>query len=221
MSSERFAQLQTIAGPVSRETFDRLTAFEAVFQRWAKRINLSAPSTLGALWERHILDSAQLLRLAPEAKHWVDVGSGGGFPGAVIAILLGDRPDCSVQLVESNRKKAAFLVAALNEVGIAPRVHARRIEDSYALTGTPEVVTARALAPLPLLLALTEPWLAHGARALFHKGRDYRREVEESINEWRFDLVEHADKVDAAAVILEVSNPRRISPGAASRKPSV
>lgn len=221
MSSERFTRLQNVAGPVSRETFDRLVAFESVFQRWAKRINLAAPSTLGALWERHILDSAQLLRLAPQACHWVDVGSGGGFPGAVMAILLGERADCTVQLVESNRKKAAFLVAALNEVGIAPRVHARRIEECYALVGSPEIVTARALAPLSLLLDLTEPWLRNGARGLFHKGRDYRREVAESINVWRFDLVEHADKVDAAAVILDVSNPSRISPAAAARKPSV
>lgn len=191
-------------------------AFEAVFQRWAKRINLAAPSTLGTLWERHILDSAQLLRLAPQARHWVDVGSGGGFPGAIMAILLGGRPDCTVQLIESNRKKAAFLVAALNEVGVAPRVHARRIEECYTAVGNPEIVTARALAPLPLLLELTAPWLSNGARGLFHKGRDYRREVEESINVWRFDLVEHADKVDADAVILDVSNPSRVLPAVRS-----
>ncbi|MFC5586716.1 16S rRNA (guanine(527)-N(7))-methyltransferase RsmG [Nitratireductor kimnyeongensis] len=209
MESARFSRLLEISGPVSRETFERLVAFETVFQRWSKRINLAAPSTLNDLWERHILDSAQLLRLAPDALRWLDVGSGGGFPGAVMAILLAEKPDTEVHLVESNRKKAAFLVSALNEVGVSAHIHAKRIEDCYATVHTPSVVTARALAPLPLLIELTEPWLKNGARALFHKGRDYRREVEESGNTWHFDLVEHEDKVDAAAIILEVNNPVR------------
>ncbi|MCV0351158.1 MAG: 16S rRNA (guanine(527)-N(7))-methyltransferase RsmG [Nitratireductor sp.] len=210
MATSRFDELVEIAGPVSRETFDRLVAFEEVFRRWSRRINLAAPSTLETLWERHILDSAQLLRLAPDARKWLDVGSGGGFPGAVMAILLAEKPGAEVHLVESNRKKAAFLVSSLNEVGVRPKVHAKRIEDCYSLIEAPEIVTARALAPLSLLLELTEPWLSQGARALFHKGRDYRREVEESGNAWRFDLVEHKDKVDAAAIILEVKNPVRL-----------
>lgn len=216
MNTDRYAALQALAGPVSRETFDRLQAFERVFLRWSKSINLAAPSTLGALWERHILDSAQLVRLAPAARCWLDLGSGGGFPGAVIAILMAEHADAEVHLVESNRKKAAFLVAALNEVGIVPRVHARRIEDCHAVVATPEVVTARALAGLSLLLELSHPWLQAGARAFFHKGRDYRRELEESGNAWRFDLVEHQDKVDAEAVILEISNPIRISSAGAA-----
>ncbi|MCC5779927.1 16S rRNA (guanine(527)-N(7))-methyltransferase RsmG [Nitratireductor sp. B36] len=209
MESAQFSRLSEVAGPVSRETYERLVAFESVFRRWSRRINLAAPSTLNDLWERHILDSAQLLRLAPEALRWLDVGSGGGFPGAVMAILLADKPGAEVHLVESNRKKAAFLIAALNEVGVFPRVHAKRIEDCYDVVPTPQIVTARALASLPLLIELTEPWLRTGARALFHKGRDYQREVEESGNTWRFDLIEHEDKVDAAAIILEVSNPVR------------
>ena len=209
MESAQFSRLLEVAGPVSRETYERLVAFESVFRRWSRRINLAAPSTLNDLWERHFLDSAQLLRLAPEGLRWLDVGSGGGFPGAVMAILLADKPGAEVHLVESNRKKAAFLIAALNEVGVFPRVHAKRIEDCYDVVPTPQIVTARALASLPLLIELTEPWLRTGARALFHKGRDYQREVEESGNTWRFDLIEHEDKVDAAAIILEVSNPVR------------
>lgn len=216
MNMLRYAELQSLAGPVSRETFERLEAFERVFLRWSKSINLAAPSTLNTLWERHILDSAQLLRLAPDARQWLDLGSGGGFPGAVIAILMSEHADAEVNLVESNRKKAAFLVAALNEVGVAPRVHARRIEDCYGLIPAPDVVTARALAGLSLLLELSHPWLQAGARAFFHKGRDYRRELEESGNAWRFDLVEHKDKVDAEAVILEISNPMRISSAGAA-----
>jgi len=204
-----YAALQEIAGPVSRETFARLKEFESAFVRWAGRINLAAPSTLPQIWERHILDSARLVRLAPAATLWLDLGSGGGFPGAVVAILLMDRPGSHVDLVESNRKKAAFLQTVLASLKAPARVHSRRIEDCYETIAAPEIVTARALAPLTHLLELAEPWLSRGATALFHKGRDYQREIEESDNAWRFDLVKHDESVGGNGVILEISNLRR------------
>jgi len=207
VTDRRLAELQAVAGPVSRETFERLAAFEQNFVKWARRINLAAPSTLEAVWERHILDSAQLLRLAPDAKRWLDLGTGGGFPGAVVAILLSARPDASVDLIESNAKKAAFLQAALAGQGVV-RIHRRRIEDCAGLVPAPEIVTARALAPLPRLIELAEPWLSAGARGLFHKGRDYLLEIEESRAHWKFDLVEHTDRIDPKGIILEVANPR-------------
>src|SRR5690606_24226383 len=104
--------LQEVAGDVSRETVERLLEFENSFRRWSARINLAAPSQLSQLWRRHVLDSAQLVRFAFETR-WLDLGSGGGFPGAVIAILLCDRPGFHIDLVESNRKKAAFLKTSL------------------------------------------------------------------------------------------------------------
>ena len=170
---------------------------------------MAAPSTLPSLWERHILDSAQLLPLAPAALRWLDLGSGGGFPGAVIAILLRDRPGASIDLVESNAKKGAFLKTVLGELEAPARVHVARIEAFEGIAGGCGVVTARALAPLPLLLELAAPWLAAGATGLFHKGRDYRREVEESLNEWESDLVEHRSVIDPESVILEISGLRR------------
>jgi 16S rRNA (guanine527-N7)-methyltransferase len=200
-----FAGLQEVAGPVSRETFDRLVAFEAMFQKWSRRINLSASSTLGDVWERHILDSAQLWPLAPEATRWLDLGSGGGFPGLILGFLLLERQGGFVDLVESNRKKAGFLQAAIGEFGLPAKVHARRIEDVQTLVNQPDAVTARALAPLPALLAATAPWLSQGAKGLFHKGRDYRLEVQESLNEWSFDLVEHPSRVDPQGVVLEIT----------------
>ena len=209
MSGDRRAELEEIIGPVSRETFDRLSRFEAQFGKWAARINLAAPSTLPQLWRRHILDSAQLMPLAPKALRWLDLGSGGGFPGAVVAILLSDRPGASVDLVESNAKKAAFLRTVLGELQAPARVHVARIESFVGNDAGYEVVTARALAALPLLLDLSERWLTSGARGLFHKGRDYRREVEETGDGWRFDLVEHASAVDREGVILEISGLRR------------
>jgi 16S rRNA (guanine527-N7)-methyltransferase len=200
--------LRSVAGPVSRETFERLLAYESTFLKWAGRINLAAPSTLSDVWNRHILDSAQLAQLAPEAIQWLDLGSGGGFPGAVLAILLQDRPSARIDLVESNRKKAAFLQSALAPYRDAVRVHPRRIEDVYGRIAQPEVVTARALAPLPLLLDLCSPWLTAGACGLFHKGRDYLTEVKESGDAWILDLVEHRSRIDSQSVILEVRNLR-------------
>ena len=202
--------LQEAAGPVSRETFDRLVAFEQLFLKWNRSINLAAPSTLDDVWGRHILDSAQLARIAPQAKRWADLGSGGGFPGLVLAFLLVEREGASIDLVESNRKKASFLQAVIGQFGLPARVVARRIDDSYALVSAPEIVTARALAALPALLDLSAPWLTKGSRALFHKGRDYRAEVEESTHRWAFDLVEHPSMTDAHGVILEVTDLRTV-----------
>jgi 16S rRNA (guanine527-N7)-methyltransferase len=205
----RYDELTSIAGPVSRETYQRLVAFEEVFLRWAGRINLSAPSTLGDVWSRHILDSAQLLPLADGALRWVDIGSGGGFPGAVMAILLEERPGSSILLVESNGKKSSFLRTALGELAPHARIASRRAEAVIAEELAPDIVTARAVASLSDLLALTEPWISSGTRALFHKGRDYRAEVKLAGDTWNLDLVEHPSAVDARSVVLDIRRIRR------------
>jgi len=207
----KYDALVETAGPVSRETFERLCNFEESFKRWASKINLVAPSTLPTLWERHICDSAQLLPLAPTARKWVDIGSGGGFPGAVLAVLLRERDGAHIDLVESNRKKTSFLAVTLAGLQAPATVHSVRIEDSYDRVETPDIVTARALAPLPLLLELAEPWLTSGAKALFHKGRDYEREVEQSSIDWRYDLVKHSASKWGDGVILEISNLQRLA----------
>lgn len=210
MTSQAFDEFQKLAGPVSRETYEQLRAFEVLFGKWAARINLSAPSTLNDVWRRHILDSAQIATLAPDAKRWVDLGSGGGFPGLVLGFLLKDRDGAGIDLVESNRKKTSFLQMVCGEFRLPARIHAKRIEDTYALIREAEVVTARALAPLPLLLQLSAPWLTTGSKALFHKGRDYRAELEESAQLWSFDLIEHESKIDPQSIVLEISNLRRV-----------
>lgn len=203
------AALAAVAGaPVSRETLARLVAYADALHRWSQRINLVSPATLPALWQRHVLDSAQLLPFAGGARGWLDIGSGGGFPGAVMAILLAERPETSVHLVESNAKKAAFLGATLADLGVAARIHRRRVEACAGEIAGITHVSARAVAALPDLLALTRPWLGAGARGFFHKGRDYRREVAESAAAWTFDLVEHASKTDPGGVILEVATLR-------------
>lgn len=204
-----FDLLRGAAGNVSRETFDRLTAFEARFRQWNARINLVSASTLDEFWVRHVIDSAQLLKIAPEgAQQWLDLGSGGGFPGLILAFLIpqGSR----IAMVESNRKKAAFLSAIAGEFHLPADVHAIRIEDAPQRIRRADIVTARALAGLPLLLQLAAPWLQDGATGLFHKGRDYRKEIDESTRLWRFDLLEHGSKTDPESVVLEIRNLQQV-----------
>ncbi|MBC8716371.1 16S rRNA (guanine(527)-N(7))-methyltransferase RsmG [Ochrobactrum sp. Marseille-Q0166] len=207
----RYSSLKTIVPGVSRETTERLIAFEELFRKWSSAINLASPSTLADLWSRHILDSAQIFPLAPEAKRWLDLGSGGGFPGIVTACSLKDIPGASIDLVESAGKKAAFLRTAAGHLAVPARIHSARIEAMWDKIDVPDVVTARALASLNDLFNLAEPWLTTGSKALFQKGRDYQREIDESRVGWRFDLVQHESAIDKASVILEISNLRRIA----------
>ncbi|WP_028747231.1 16S rRNA (guanine(527)-N(7))-methyltransferase RsmG [Rhizobium mesoamericanum] len=198
---------------VSRETQERLEYFVALFQKWAKSINLSAPSTLDDAWSRHIADSAQIFQLQPAPLTWVDLGSGGGFPGIVTAIMMAEHGDGWVHLVESNHKKAAFLRTALRETGGRGSIHAVRIEDAPSIVQHCDFVSARALADLGKLFAYVEPWSQRNAnlRAYFHKGRDYRTEIQKAHGGWRFDLLEHKSAVERDSVILEFFNLRRAS----------
>jgi 16S rRNA (guanine527-N7)-methyltransferase len=202
------AKLSNAAGSeVSRETAECLKDFEWQFRHWNKSINLVAPSTLPDFWERHVLDSVQLWRYRADARSWMDIGSGGGFPGIVIAIL-GRDGDLHVTLVESNHKKASFLRSCGARYGLKIDVRAVRIETVAGLA--PSIVSARALADLKTLLAMTETWIDPGkGRALLHKGRDYVSEIEEARVHWNFDLVEHQSVVDPMSRILEISNVER------------
>jgi 16S rRNA (guanine527-N7)-methyltransferase len=210
MTEDRLAELRRLTGKnVSRETLARIEVFMSEFGRWAARINLAAPSTLPHLWKRHVLDSAQLIGIAPHARRWLDLGSGGGFPGAIVAILMSEHADGGAVLVESNAKKAAFLRTALGLAGAPAQVEQARIESCRAMEREFDVVTARALAQLRELLELASPWLERGSTGLFHKGRDYRREVQESRDAWDYDLLEHPSAADPESVVLEIRNLRR------------
>ncbi len=194
---------------VSRETQEKLEHFARLFQKWAKSINLVAPSTLDDLWQRHILDSLQIFQLSPSPKTWVDLGSGGGFPGVIIAICLSEHSDGWVHLVESNNKKAAFLRVALNDTGARGTVHPIRIETAPAVIPSCDAISARALADLNQLLDYCAPWmLQDGSKtvAFFHKGRDYQQEVDKAVSCYQFDLVKHASVVEPDSVVLEVAN---------------
>ena len=174
--------------PVSRETEDRLDRFVDVLLLWQRKLNLIAPSTLPEVWTRHIADSLQLLPLAPQARTWVDLGSGGGFPGIVIACALADDPRTRVHLVESNGKKAAFLREAVRATGAPAIVQAIRAEKFGESCAEPvDAVTARALAPLKTLCDQAFPFIARGAVGLFLKGQDVDAELTEAAKYWRLE----------------------------------
>ena len=173
---------------VSRETFSRLKALEGLILKWLKSHNLIASSTIPQLWTRHIADSLQLLRLGREAKAWVDLGSGGGFPGLVLAAALADQRAARVDVIESNAKKSAFLREAVRVLALPAVVHNARIEYVTQSWDRPvEIVTARALAPLPQLLQYAQPLLEKGAQALFLKGQDVDTELTEAAKYWNVD----------------------------------
>ncbi len=197
---------------VSRETQERLQLFAGLFTKWAKAINLVAPSTMDDMWSRHIADSAQLFQIAPRPQTWIDLGSGGGFPGVITAIFLAEQQQGWVYLVESNNKKAAFLRTALRETGARGEVHAVRIEDAPKLVPACDAISARALADLDRLMEYAAPWMVgkENNRAYFHKGRDYQQEIQKARGRWAFDLLEHNSAVERDSVILEISKLRRL-----------
>jgi 16S rRNA (guanine527-N7)-methyltransferase len=190
---------------VSRETRARLDVIVTQLRKWQSRINLVAPSTLGDLETRHIADSLQLLVLAPEAKSWIDLGSGGGFPGLVVAAVLAERPGAEVHLVESNAKKCAFLRETSRLANLEIAVHQERIEVvAPRLDRHFDVVSARALAPLTQLLGYAEPFLKRGAVGLFPKGADVDDEIDVALRAWNFahDLIQ--SRTESKARIVRV-----------------
>jgi 16S rRNA (guanine527-N7)-methyltransferase len=206
MSQLKLEQLRRVAPNVSRETFERLLAYEVLFLKWSKSFNLASPSTLTEFWSRHVLDSVQLALIREPKNTWLDVGSGGGLPGIVIAIFMAEQSGSHIYLIESNGKKVAFLRTALLETGASGTVLQSRIEDANKLIPRVDIVTARAVASLNNLFELTSPWLKAGATALFHKGQDFQREIDETRGAWRFDLIKHVSAIDQASVILEVKD---------------
>jgi 16S rRNA (guanine527-N7)-methyltransferase len=191
--------------PVSRETEERLELLVSELVRWQAAKNLVSSSTLRDVWTRHIADSLQLHSLAPEAANWLDLGSGGGFPGLVIGICLAEKTGGHIDLVESNSRKCAFLRHAARITGSPVTVHCARIEDVIAdFVVKVDIVTARALAPLPLLLGWCEELLRTGAIGLFPKGQHLDAELTEASKYWMIQASTVSSVTDDAARILLV-----------------
>jgi 16S rRNA (guanine527-N7)-methyltransferase len=196
--------------PVSRETEERLDRFVELLLTWQKSTNLISPSTIPNLWTRHVADSLQLLDLAPSARLWVDLGSGGGFPGVVIACALADTPGARVHLVESNTKKAAFLREAVRITGAPAVVEAMRIEKFVAnFSPVSDVVTARALLPFKSLLDNSFSILSRGTLGLFPKGQDVAAELTQAAKYWNIDYTLAPSRTDSLARIIVVRGLKR------------
>ena len=203
LSRDRAEALRLV--PVTRETTERLDRFVALILEWQARINLIAPSTLPEIWTRHIADSLQLLEVIPDAKIWVDFGSGGGFPAIPVACALGDTPGARVHLVESNGKKAAFLREAIRLLHLPAQVHNERVENfGESWDSSADAVTARALAPLKALCNQTFPLISKGAVGLFLKGQDVVTELTEASKYWTLEASTVPSKTSPTGCIVVI-----------------
>jgi len=195
---------------VSRETMDRLKTYAHLLEKWNPRINLVAKSTIPDLWTRHIADSAQVFTLAPHpVSHWVDLGSGGGFPGLIIAIMANQgKSPLRVTLVESDARKSAFLRTVIRETGASARVINDRIEAVEPFNA--DVISARALADLSTLLEHTERHLAPSGTAMFLKGVSWDKELQVAQSLWNFEHRIDNSQTETGAVVLSVTGVSRV-----------
>jgi 16S rRNA (guanine527-N7)-methyltransferase len=223
MSNIQSANLPSVADkaealaltPARPETVARLDRYVGLLLEWQTKTNLIAPSTLPNLWTRHVSDSLQLLGLAPAAKIWLDLGSGGGFPGVVLACALAETPGANVHLVERNTKKAAFLREAVRITSAAATVHLAGIGDIVdRIGGRVDCVTARALAPLHQLVGFAEPFVSSGAKALFLKGQDVEAELTEATKYWNIQPRLHSSRTGGNGWIVELDRIERRNPSA-------
>lgn len=193
---------------VSRETFSRLEIYVDQVRRWNPKINLVSKNSLNDVWERHILDSVQVFRCADPFETWADLGSGGGFPGMVCAILaLEEAPNARFTLVESDQRKSAFLRTVARECGVACRVVSKRIEAADPLDC--DVVSARALTDLTRLMSFCDRHLNKTGTALLPKGATWKKELEEAQEEWKFQVEPITSLTEPQAVVLKIKGVTR------------
>jgi len=195
---------------VSRETIELLQIYVDLLVEWQRKTNLVSNNTIDEIWMRHICDSIQCHSIFPNKRHWLDIGTGAGFPGLVLSILSRNEPGYVMNLVESNNKKCAFLRKVIRETGAAATVNANRIESVTKQFQDTQVVTARAVSSLDNLLLMTQSWLNSGAAGLFLKGRDYSQELQKCRGSWEFDLLVHHSRIEENSVLLEIQNLKKL-----------
>lgn len=194
---------------VSRETIDRLRSFEQLALKWTKKINLVSSNDASQIWQRHIIDSVQIYDLAPLTGDWLDIGSGGGFPGLVAAIMAKENQvDRTFTLVDSDQRKCAFLRTVCREIGLNVKVLAERVEKMEPM-GV-EVLSARAMDDLNGLLAHMERHVADGGIALFPKGTRWEKEHQEAQKDWSYKLEVIQSETNPEATILKIKELTRV-----------
>lgn len=197
------ASFRAATGATEAQMAD-MQRFLGLLADWNEKMNLVGPSALAAFWPRHAWDSAQLLKHAPAAKRWADLGAGAGFPGLVLGVMLKGADGAQVHLIESMAKRCRFLSEVAQELALPVRVHNTRAEDVELAV---DIVTARACAPLPRLLGYARPYLARGARGMFLKGQDVVSEIEEATKSWKFeyDLIPSLSDPSGRVLVVEGS----------------
>ena len=196
------AHFQTVTGATDAQMAD-LERFREMLEAGNAVMNLVGPATLPDFWNRHAWDSAQLLRLAPDALTWADLGAGAGFPGLVLAILFKDRPGARVHLVESMAKRCRFLDQVATELALPTQIHNVRAED---LSLSVDIVTARACAPMTRLFGYARPYFKRRARGLFLKGQDVVTELNEASTSWTIRARLVPSLSDARGQIVDVES---------------
>ncbi len=193
---------------VSRETLERLRKYVELVERWNPKINLVSRNSLKEIWTRHIQDSVQVFHCSDSVAHWVDLGSGGGFPGMVCAIMaLETAPDTQFTLVESDQRKSAFLRNVARETGANCKVISKRIEDVEPLRA--DILSARALSDLTSLLSFCDRHLSPEGVALLPKGATWKKELDEACKEWKFEVEPITSLTEPQAVILKIKGVSR------------
>lgn len=195
---------------VSRETIDKLQSYERLLKHWTQAINLISKSTETEIWPRHFLDSAQFWNLRPEnCEYWLDLGTGGGFPGLVVAVIASELdPEMRFGFVESDARKASFLLKAGHELGIKPKIHIARAESLEPQSAS--VVSVRAMAPVQKLLGYARRHMAEGGLSLFAKGENHETELTEAQKYWKFDVQKVPSITDASGTILKIKGITRV-----------
>jgi len=194
---------------VSRETVQRFEVFSDVIRKWNPKINLVSKSSLEVLWTRHIVDSVQVYRSIETSRKWVDIGSGGGFPGLIVALIAADEaPEMAVTLIESDKRKSVFLRTAARECGVKVQVISDRIEKIESQKA--DVLSARALADLNTLLGFAHRHLDVDGTALFPKGVTWKKELEDARQHWHFEMEPITSLTEPDAVILKLRGVARV-----------
>lgn len=195
---------------VSRETIEKLEIYADLLRKWTPSINLVSKTTISTLWKRHFADSAQILAVTNiKSGRWLDIGAGGGFPGLVLAIICQEkRPGIQFSLVESDIRKSVFLRTVARELQIQTKIINERVEQLDPMGA--DVVSARALAPLPKLLGFAERHLNPNGRAIFQKGEKYQQEIEDALEVWSFTTQKYPSITDSNAAILSLGEITRV-----------
>jgi 16S rRNA (guanine527-N7)-methyltransferase len=187
------------------DTLKRLQIYAGLLEKWQRAVNLVGKSTLGDLWVRHFADSLQVSKVAPDARYWLDLGSGAGFPGLVTAIKYAQDPSAKVHLVEADRRKCAFMQTVIRATSAPAIVHCGRIEDVLpALTAKIDAVSARALAPLAVLIQYAEKFIEQGAKGVFPKGKLVEAELTPSLTAGKYLITTIESKTDPQARLVLV-----------------